>query len=576
MKLVEALNITRAMQQRKLPMLRCFLATGFNALHLKTFLAAELSLVFAEQKIEVLDGLYGDLLGNIDRLAKSDCEIGVVLIEWSDLDPRLGIRSTARWTANELKNIVTTAKARAAQMQRTIEEASQHAPVVACLPTLPLLPFSFTPSCQSGSWDVELRGIMQSLSSVLAESGQVRVLNAQRLDLDSPLKDRHDIESEGLSGFPYRLPHASAVAGLIARLAQRPVPKKGLITDLDETVWSGILGENGVDGISWDLEHHSQMHALYQRFLGALMSEGVMVAVASKNDPELVEQALQRSDLAVSAGGIFPIEANWKPKSQSVSRILETWNVGADSVVFIDDSPLELAEVKAAHPQIECLQFPTGDSAAIYELIVRLRDLFGRSAVSEEDSIRVESIRRSQAGMALRGTPALEEFLEQAEAEVSFNLSKTPLDPRAFDLVNKTNQFNLNGNRYTEANWKKFLDDPASFLMVVSYQDKFGPLGKIAVVAGGYRERKLMVHTWVMSCRAFSRQIEYRCLAELVARFDFDEIEFAYQQTERNGPLREFLSEILKTPPSPNCVMARREMEDRLEFVMKPQEVSNG
>jgi FkbH-like protein len=576
MKLIEALNIGRAMQHRKGGALRCFLAAGFNALHLKTFLAAELGLVFAELKIEVIDGLYGDLLGNIDRLAQGGCEVGIVLVEWPDLDPRLGVRNTARWGTNELDDILTTAKSRALQIQSAIEEISQGAPLVVCFPTLPLPPFFFTPGWQASSFEVELRSIAHSLSAAVARCNQVRIVNVQRLDLESPLKDRHDIESESLSGFPYRLSHASTIAGLLARLAQRPAPKKGLITDLDESVWSGILGEDGVDGISWDLEHHSQMHAFYQRFLGALISEGVMVGVASKNDPALVAEGLRRSDLAVSAAEIFPVEANWKPKSQSVARILEAWNVGAESVVFVDDSPLELAEVKATYPEMECLQFPTKDSVAIYELTVRLRDLFGKSAISEEDSIRIESIRRSQSSVEMQKLSGLPGFLEQAEAEVSFAFSKAPVDPRALDLINKTNQFNLNGNRYTESGWRKFLDDPASFLVIASYRDKFGPLGKIAVIAGVLKGRKLAINSWVMSCRAFSRQIEHRCLAELAVRFQFEEIEFEYRPTERNGPLREFFSETFKMSPSPNCAISREDLELCLGFVMKPQEVSNG
>lgn len=576
MKLIEALTITRGMQQRKGSTLRCFLAAGFATLHLKTFLAAEMSPVFTDRRLEVVDGLYGDLPGNIDRLAGSDCEIGIVLVEWSDLDPRLGVRNSARWSRNERKDILMTAKSRAVQIQNAIEKASQSAPLVLCLPTLPLPPLAFTPSWQTSSFALELRAIAHSVSSAAILHEQVRILNSERLDLDSPLSDRHDLESEIQNGFPYRLTHASILAGLIARLAQRPIPKKGLITDLDDTLWRGILGEIGIDGISWDLEHHSQMHAFYQRFLGGLMSEGVMVALASKNDPILVEQALLRSDLAVSAATIFPIEVNWGPKSQSVARILEAWNVGADSVVFVDDSPLELAEVKTAHPQIECLQFPTYDNQAIYDLTMNLRDTFGRSAISEEDTIRIESIRRTRsiAGAEVTATP--DGFLEGVEGEMSFEFSKAPFDVRAFDLVNKTNQFNLNGQRYSEASWRKLLDDSASFLMVGSYRDKFGPLGKITVMAGHRTAKRLVITTWVMSCRAFSRRVEHRCIAEVVSRYDVDEIEFEYCQTERNGPLRDFFSEILQMPRLGQYAISRDDLETRLDLVMKPQEVSNG
>ncbi|MFI5092222.1 MAG: HAD-IIIC family phosphatase [Candidatus Acidiferrales bacterium] len=450
--------------------------------------------------------------------------------------------------------------------------------MVLCLPTLPLPPISFVPGWQASSFEVELKTTVQSIASQISHCAQVRVLSPQRIDLTSPLRERFDVESELRTGFPYKLPHASALANLFACLTRTPAPKKGLITDLDDTLWRGILGEVGIDEISWDLDHHSQMHAFYQRLLGALSTEGVLIAAASKNEPSLVEKAFGRKDLALSANAIFPMEVSWGPKSESVARILKTWNVGADSVVFVDDSALELAEVKASHPEVECIQFPTNDAVAIYNLALRLRDLFGKSVVLQEDSIRAESIRCSQTSNAVheasKATPTA--FLEQVEAEISFNFSKSPLDPRALELVNKTNQFNLNGKRHTEASWHNCFLDPASFLLLVSYTDKYGPLGKIAVVAGRQQEKKLSVETWVMSCRAFSRRIEYRCLEELFAKFDVDEIELDYLRTDRNSPLCEFVTELLSAAPSPACVISRRDLAASPETFRHLQEATNG
>src|SRR5262249_8930520 len=163
-------------------------------------------------------------------------------------------------------------------------------------PTLPLPPLSHAPCWQASSFELELRSAVDSLLLRVCHLAQVRILNSQQIHSVSPFGERFDIESELRTGFPYRLPHASALANLLARLTQNARAKKGLITDLDDTLWRGILGEVGVDGISWDLDHHSQMHALYQRFLGCLCSEGILVAVASKNDRSLVEQAFGRKD----------------------------------------------------------------------------------------------------------------------------------------------------------------------------------------------------------------------------------------------------------------------------------------
>ncbi len=575
MKLTEALDLVKNVKARTGEAFTCFVATGFNPLHLNTFLVAELSLLFGADKIEIRQGLYGDLLGNLNKLANAKTHVGIVIMEWADIDARLGIRSSAACSPAVCHDIIATVRSRGIEIERSIEEASTRKPVVVCFPTLPLPPLSFVPGCQASSLETELNAIMQLTRSHISQCAQVRVVSAQRIDMLSPLRERLDIESDLLTGFPYRLAHASALARNLAQLTRRPVPKKGLITDLDDTLWRGILGEVGIEGISWDLDHRSQMHAFYQRILGALAAEGVLLAVASKNELSLVESAFAKRELAISPTAFFPLEVSWRPKSEAVARILELWNVNADSVVFVDDTPLELAEVKASHPEMECIQFPTKDSAAIYELALRLRDLFGRSLLSEEDSIRAESVRRSHlnANVSEPANATQTDFLEQVQAEVTFNFDKTPFDARALELVNKTNQFNLNGKRYTEASWQNYVRDPASFLLVASYRDKYGPLGKIAVITGRQNEKKLSIETWVMSCRAFSRRIEHMCLAELFAKFDVDEIALAYTKTDRNGPLREFLGELFGEAPRPGCTISRQLVDAGPKSVRQLQEI---
>ena len=171
----------------------------------------------------------------------------------------------------------------------------------------------------------------------------------------------------------------------------------------------------------------------------------------------------------------------------------------------------------------------------------------------------MESIRRSLMTADVRETGAAPQssFLDQVEAEISFNFSKTPLEPRALELVNKTNQFNLNGVRHSVDSWHGYLQNPASILMVVSYRDKFGPLGRIAVLAGRQDGKRLVVNTWVMSCRAFSRRVEHQCLQYLFEDLGADAIVFDYRPTPRNGPLQEFFAKLLEGPPAEGVCLSR-------------------
>lgn len=579
MNLAEALEISKRALPEDTHPLRTFLACGFTPLHLQTFLAAHLRRRLPQQRIEVKTGLFGDLAGSIERLPSSSCDVMAVVIEWQDLDPRLGVRSLGGWRTTDLPDIVKSANQAAARLEEALRQTSASIPVCVCFPTLPLPPLFTTSTRQASAYELQLRQLIASFAASVTSDSSIRVLNSQRLDELSPVQARLDVQSELMAGFPYKLPHASAIAELLAGLIQNPTPKKGLITDLDDTLWAGILGELGTEGISWDLDQHTHMHGLYQQFLGSLASAGVLIAVASKNDPALVEKAFERKDLILSKENVYPLEVHWSRKSESAQRILKTWNIGPEAVVFIDDSPMEVAEVKAAFPEMECIVFPSSDYQAIWDLLKHMRDLFGKSVISEEDSIRLKSIREADGLREFRDGAggSLDDFLQSADASIQFAFGKPAADNRAFELINKTNQFNLNGKRLTEAAWKAYLNDPAAFVMSASYEDKFGPLGKIAVLTGRIQGKALRIESWVMSCRAFSRRIEHQTLKQLFEKFDAKEISFDYQATPRNGPLQEFFAQLLGAAPSVDLRFSRAAFSEKSPSLFhRVEEVVNG
>lgn len=553
MKLLDAFELLKRPVSEPVSDQEIFLECGFTPLHLKTFLAAHLRLCLPKHRIEISTGLYGDLAGNLERVQLSSHSVVCVVMEWADFDPRLGIRGLGGWRSTDIPDIVDSAHRQSERLTHLVGQLAHSTPVCVSTPTLPLPPIFTTRGGQAHHYECQLREVAASLATSLSALKRVRLLNLQRLDELSPLGSRFDAKAEIASGFPYSLEHTSKLAGLLAALIQDCPPKKGLITDLDDTLWAGILGEVGVEGITWDMAGDAHMHGLYQQFLASLTSTGVLLAAASKNDPALVEQALGRSDILLSRDSLFPVEAHWAPKSESVGRIMETWNIAPGDVIFIDDSPMEVAEVRAAFPQMECIVFPKGDYRAIWDLLKQLRDCFGKGVVSPEDEIRLSSIRASsilRSHLQGRG-PGADNFLRSAEATITFSLRPDASESRAFELINKTNQFNLNGKRLSESEWLSYLQDPAAFLLTATYEDKYGPLGKVAVVMGKMSGRKLFVNSWVMSCRAFSRRIEHQCLKYLFEKLDTDEIVFDYCATPRNGPLQDFFTELLGGPPVP-------------------------
>ncbi len=314
-----------------------------------------------------------------------------------------------------------------------------------------------------------------------------------------------------------------------------------------------------MEGITWGMARDGHLHGLYQRFLDSLGAAGVLLAAASKNDPVLVAQALARPDMLLPRDRLFPLEINWGPKSASVHRILEQWNIAQDDVVFVDDSPMEVGEVQASFPSMECIVFPKSDVMALWNLLRRLRDSFGKSAVSNEDEIRLHSIRSTATYRGVLEIPGMstEACLRNANATVALSFTTDSEDDRAFELINKTNQFNLNGRRLSKSEWLTFLRSPTAFLLTVSYDDKYGPLGKIAAVLGRRVGPTVHVDSWVMSCRAFSRRIEHHCLSYLFEKTGATEIIFDYVPTPRNGPVQSFFADLLEELPMPHCSLNR-------------------
>jgi FkbH-like protein len=543
MKLIQALETVNRRHDPQAETKSFYLACGFTPLHLITFLRAHLQLRFPLARVDVETGLYGDLQGNLERSTAQATVATAVVLEWSDLDPRLGMRHLGGWNSAVLLDILDTARNALLRVEDAILRIAVSGAVVFSPPTLPLAPCFAGPGWAESAAEAELREAIAVLSRRLAEVQRVQVLNVQRLQQLSPAGNRYDLKSDLKTGFPYHQGHAETLAALLASAMELPQPFKGLITDLDNTLWQGILGEVGPQSIAWDLAAHAQTHGLYQQFLDALAERGVLVGAASKNDPTLVQEALRRSDIRIQPDRLFPIEANWGPKSDSVSRILRAWNIAAEAVVFIDDSPHELAEVKAGHPRIHCIQFP--DAAGLLTLLEELRDRFGKRAISEEDRIRSASIRQAALFQETAGDTGFQEaFLRQTEAAIQLSYHKDPADARALELVNKTNQFNLNGQRFSESEWQARVAGPNVFLATVSYRDKFGPLGKVAVLMGTVDPPRaaIRLETWVMSCRAFSRRIEHQCLFQLFHRFKVEEVVMNFVETPRNTPIREFLT----------------------------------
>lgn len=307
--------------------------------------------------------------------------------------------------------------------------------------------------------------------------------------------------------------------------------KKLLITDLDNTFWAGILGDDGAENLHFGETSKGKLHWFYQKFLTFLHDNGIILAVCSKNDSAVVKGAFGNLKLVCAKERFSYIQANWEIKSVNIGVICKELNLLPSSAVFVDDNQLELDEVKRNHPEIVCLRFPS-QLVDLPSFLMELKSYFVRPKPMTSVTSRQESYKALSDLSQVKSSSSQEQYLEYLKS-VGMVLSVEKISPaheaRAFELVNKTNQFNLTGKRYSQAEFNRF----ANSTWVVSLKDKFADHGIIGIVL--IENNKL--EQFVLSCRVFSRFVE-----DAVFEIIKDQCEsFEFAMTEKNGPTVDFL-----------------------------------
>jgi FkbH-like protein len=483
----------------------------------------------------------------------------VVWVEWSDLDPRLGLRSEMALSQLALNDIVHEARESAERIGSRLSQIGARAVLVP--PTLSLPPFFPTRPEQASSWQCALRSIAAQLCVTMTEFG-VSVVDVDALTVAPG--ERRSARNEVRFGFPFTERHAKDVAAIVATLISPPVRRKGLVLDLDGTLWKGIVGDDGAEAISWNLNQEAIGHALLQRASNLLGDCGVLLGVVSKNEPDTAEAGLARKDLIVSRESLWPVVAGWHQKSAGVLEIARAWNIGADAIVMLDDSALELAEVAAAIHGIQTLQFDGNDPEAILHILTRLRELFGSARTTEEDRLRSKSIRASSdvSKVDVSDTERYEAFLAGLHPELIVRRLAQSTRDRATELVNKTNQFNLTGSRVGPENENEFFGNGEVWLF--EYADRLSRLGVIGLLRLEESEENLVVTHWVLSCRAFARRVEHAMMAFLGERAGERLVRLPFTPSAKNAPLSRFLEDVLGVVPSSAHLWSSQELLGRL------------
>lgn len=330
------------------------------------------------------------------------------------------------------------------------------------------------------------------------------------------------------------------VADRIVKQASEPKSAIGkvLVTDFDNTLWHGVVGEDGIDGLHFQPSGPGYVHYIYQSYLKSLKEHGVLLAAVTKNDPDLAVAPLAKAESVLSADDFVAIIASYHPKSAQLSELAKQLNLGLESFAFIDDNPVEIAEVSEALPAVVALTFPA--TASDLPALTRvLSGFFHRDTLTAEDRDRTTMYRRRLEGIAPREVEGsdLTSFLSTLGMRLDVRDRSQGDRTRAVQLINKTNQFNLNGIRRSDDEVGQILHE-GGHLYTAFLTDKHGAHGEIlsCLLDGDGTIRSL-----VMSCRVFQRRVEHAFMVWLSSVHPGPKhLEFI--ETERNEPFRSFLN----------------------------------
>ncbi|MEO8888174.1 MAG: HAD-IIIC family phosphatase [Jatrophihabitantaceae bacterium] len=341
-------------------------------------------------------------------------------------------------------------------------------------------------------------------------------LNAWQLSVG--VERSHDV----VKALVYKQPYTSEFwhflgsnLGDIVLREQRPTPKC-IVLDCDNTLWGGVVGEDGVGGIELGSTFPGSAFLGFQKVLKSLKDRGVLLAISSKNNPQVVADVFaQHDDMVLKAEDIAVWRVNWNPKSQSLQEIAAELNIGIDSLVMIDDSDYELAEIANAAPEAGRLQVP--DEAGLLPDLIASSGLFRNMKVSAEDLARTDMIRQEAGRKQAAAAMTRDEFLASLDLVVDYVEVGEEHVGRVAQLTNKTNQFNLTTIRRSEADIRGLIADQEYLVRAMRVGDKFGDYGLVGVAILHATGDAWEIDTFLMSCRVLSRGVETALLARLAA-----------------------------------------------------------
>ncbi|MDW3194045.1 MAG: HAD-IIIC family phosphatase [Cytophagales bacterium] len=386
---------------------------------------------------------------------------------------------------------------------------------------------------QSSLFNVELMREAQSQNELyVVDLEKVKSTLGQTIFEDDRLRVNGDI-SVGLDALPQV---AKVIVDMIS--ANSGKVKKCLVLDLDHTLWGGVIGDDGMEGILLGESGIGREYCNIQRWAKALKERGVLLAICSKNDEEIAKEPFrQHPSMMLRLEDITMFVANWHNKADNIRTIKEALNIGYDSFVFIDDNPFERELVRTELPDVSVPELP--EDPAEYLSYIRSLNLFEASSYSQEDAKRTEMYQQEVKRVAVKSSfTDLNQYLRSLEMKAIVKPFTEKDIARISQLTQRSNQFNLRTIRYSESDISAMMSDKSYRTWSVFLQDKFGEYGLISLAIAKVQSKQYFVDSWIMSCRVLKRGVELLLLDNIMKNAKEDGVEVVlgeYLKTKKNA-----------------------------------------
>ncbi len=384
---------------------------------------------------------------------------------------------------------------------------------------------------------------LEQLQQLHGEGFRVYVLPVKETVTELGRKNFYSSKMWYVGSMPYSLKGLDSLAELITRYisAVKGARKKCIVVDLDNTLWGGVIAEDGVNGIQLSNNKEGARFKDTQRILKRMKEQGVMIAVLSKNNPEDVEPVFSHPDMVLQHEDFVAEIINWETKTVNIRQLAKDLNIGLDSFVFLDDNPAEQERMKVECPEVTVIDFPK-DTTRLPAVVAKVYDdYFFALEVTGEDKKKTEMYHSEAKRKAEMGNSvSMYDYLNRLEMTMDIHIMKPHEEKRVTQLVNKTNQFNLTTKRYSQEEIHALATGTDSDILTVCLADKYGDQGLIAVLILKYDRTEAEIDTFLMSCRVMDRKVEHEIMAQIKTMLQdkgIKKIKASYIKTAKNTPV---------------------------------------